>query len=837
MRSKIKKRVLALVMAAALMSSQFVGTSASKVYAEETEEMVTTDSVGDASEQASSEDENSEQISSAEQSSTEASQSEESSVESSETEESSSEEETTEEETMTEIEDYAVALALLAEDMNYKEVSIENGDFETKDTTNWKVELGTYDSLKKLIKAGVNVGMVQVGNETNNGIAGETNWENRCKLFNAGSKAVRDIDKDILVALHFTNPERSGNYASIAATLDKYEVDYDVFASSYYMFWHGTTTNLTSVLKNIADTYHKKVMVAETSYAYTMEDGDGHGNTIAKESDLVSGYPASVQGQANVVRDVMAAVANVGSAGIGTFYWEPAWTPVQVYDADADNAKDVLAENKELWEEKGSGWASSYAGEYDPKDAGNWYGGSAWDNQAMFDFEGHPLASINVFKYVGTGAKAPLAVDSADNVEITVNLGDTITIPEKVTVHYNDNTTSEETVTWDEEQVEALADATSGTYKVSGKLTILNKELTVTCTVEIKPQNFVENGSFEDPKSDAWIVTAAEGFANCTDYQKNASDALDGEYALHFWSASDIDFTLAQKITGLESGVYTLQASVQGGDAETQDMSIFAKVGKEDYSAKMEVTSWANWDTAEITGIKVNAEETVEIGAHVAACAGAWGTIDEFVLYRTGDLAEEETNEEQSTEGNRQESASSGEESSNDVETSTPVLTNIADINVPMAERVVENGELPYAEISFANEKALLKLEVMQKYYGRNLYLMAFLGNGVGYSISKEALGMADADLNLESRLEEVKDFAADFETFRLQPVKEIKLAYQIGLHINVGAEYAGKTAYVFSKNLVTGVYQLSKTMTVSEIGNVGFYTDEMTDVMVLIAK
>ena len=442
MRSKSKKRVLALVMAAALMSSQFVGTSISKVYAEETEEMVTTDSVGDASEQASSEDENSEQISSAEQSSTEASQSEKSSVESSETEESSSEEETTEEETMTEIEDYAVALALLAEDMNYKEVSIENGDFETKDTTNWKVELGTYDSLKKLIKAGVNVGMVQVGNETNNGIAGETNWENRCKLFNAGSKAVRDIDKDILVALHFTNPERSGNYASIAATLDKYEVDYDVFASSYYMFWHGTTTNLTSVLKNIADTYHKKVMVAETSYAYTMEDGDGHGNTIAKESDLVSGYPASVQGQANVVRDVMAAVANVGSAGIGTFYWEPAWTPVQVYDAEAENAKEVLAENKELWKEKGSGWASSYAGEYDPKDAGNWYGGSAWDNQAMFDFEGHPLTSINVFKYVGTGAKAPLAVDSADNVEITVNLGDTITIPEKVTVHYNDNTTS-----------------------------------------------------------------------------------------------------------------------------------------------------------------------------------------------------------------------------------------------------------------------------------------------------------------------------------------------------------------------------------------------------------
>ena len=135
------------------------------------------------------------------------------------------------------------------------------------------------------------------------------------------------------------------------------------------MFWHGTTSNLTSVLKNIADTYHKKVMVAETSYAYTMEDGDGHGNTIAKDSDLVSGYTASVQGQANVVRDVMAAVADVGSAGIGAFYWEPAWIPVQVYDADAENASEILKENKAIWEKYGSGWASSYAGEYDANDA------------------------------------------------------------------------------------------------------------------------------------------------------------------------------------------------------------------------------------------------------------------------------------------------------------------------------------------------------------------------------------------------------------------------------------------------------------------------------------
>jgi len=51
----------------------------------------------------------------------------------------------------------------------------------------------------------------------------------------------------------------------------------------------------------------------------------------------------------------------------------------------------------EIWEKYGSGWASSYAAAYDPNDAGKYYGGSAWDNQALFDHEGNPLSSIQMF--------------------------------------------------------------------------------------------------------------------------------------------------------------------------------------------------------------------------------------------------------------------------------------------------------------------------------------------------------------------------------------------------------------------------------------------------------
>jgi len=211
-------------------------------------------------------------------------------------------------------------------------------------------KLALYDytktSLQAILDAGVDIGMVQIGNENNNGISGETSWTNMCQLFRMGSKAVRDIsmanEKEILVAVHFTNPETSGRFMNYAKTLQDHQVDYDVFAGSYYPFWHGSLSNLTSVLRDVANTYDKKVMVAETSYAYTMEEGDGHGNTIKPGSTMAS-YPATIQGQANAVRDVIQAVVNVGEAGIGVFYWEPAWLPV--------GPAEQVESNQQIWEE------------------------------------------------------------------------------------------------------------------------------------------------------------------------------------------------------------------------------------------------------------------------------------------------------------------------------------------------------------------------------------------------------------------------------------------------------------------------------------------------------
>ena len=256
----------------------------------------------------------------------------------------------------------------------------------------------TKDCLERLVEAGVDVGMVQIGNETNGAMCGESSeklggWKRITDLMSSGSRAVREVCPNALVAVHFTNPEKVVNYESYSKNLEYYGVDYDVFASSYYPFWHGTLENLAEVLGKVATTYSKKVMIAETSYAYTVNDTDFYRNTIGDAGSRVENYPFTVQGQADLVRDVIATAAGIDNC-IGVFYWEGTWI---------SSGGKSYDENLALWQKYGSGWATSYAAEYDPNDAGKWYGGCAVDNQAFFDKSGKALESLKVFALVREG--------------------------------------------------------------------------------------------------------------------------------------------------------------------------------------------------------------------------------------------------------------------------------------------------------------------------------------------------------------------------------------------------------------------------------------------------
>ena len=61
---------------------------------------------------------------------------------------------------------------------------------------------------------------------------------------------------------------------------------------------HGATENLTSQLQTIAETYGKKEVVLETSYAYTNDDGDGFANSVSMETENVElRYEINQQGR------------------------------------------------------------------------------------------------------------------------------------------------------------------------------------------------------------------------------------------------------------------------------------------------------------------------------------------------------------------------------------------------------------------------------------------------------------------------------------------------------------------------------------------------------------
>ena len=499
-------------------------------------------------------------------------------------------------------------------------------DIETKTEAVYQY---TRDCLNMLKSAGVQVGMVQLGNETNGALCGEKTWFNIQFLMGAGSKAVREVFPKALVAVHFANPENADAYASYASKLDYYNLDYDVFASSYYPYWHGTLENLSAVLGGIHETYGKKVMVMETSYAYTDEDTDFSGNTIGAGGGVSKPCPYTVQGQANSVRNVVDTVAQT-PGGIGVCYWEGAWISV---------GQSSWEENSAKWEQFGSGWASSYAAAYDPDDAGKWYGGSAVDNQAFFDATGHPLESLKLFGLLRSGNEVEVKPDAIDDTELTVDLNGVIELPETVNAVMTDNSRQAVPVVWeiDEAQLQEMYSAGPAKYDISGKA----GDLDAHCYVSMVEFNFLQNPGFEDGAEAPWVVTDL-GSAEQLYVEDKSTDSLSGSWHYHFWSAApnSVKFTLEQPVEGLRSGSYKFAISIMGGDCGDTDIYAYVKLDGEIVGrAPMGISGYGNWDTGRVEGIEYTEGQALTVGIYVQ-CAGegngAWGKIDDAMLNSVG---------------------------------------------------------------------------------------------------------------------------------------------------------------------------------------------------------
>lgn len=244
----------------------------------------------------------------------------------------------------------------------------------------------TLESMQTFLDAGVNITMVQVGNELSNGLLwpeGKVpNYDNIATFVNAGIRAVRKADAAIPVMIHLDNGGNNALYREWFDNFTKRGEDFEIIGLSYYPFWHGSLQMLNDNMNDIAERYGKDLVIAEVSMGYTMEDyknyeklSDEERKGYATRPALVEKieYPMTKQGQYDFMEDFLNRISHIkGGKGKGFFYWEPAWIPVP-----------------------GSGWATPASLKYmnDPGPCGN-----EWANQALFDYDGNALPTLALIR-------------------------------------------------------------------------------------------------------------------------------------------------------------------------------------------------------------------------------------------------------------------------------------------------------------------------------------------------------------------------------------------------------------------------------------------------------
>ncbi|MFZ1517925.1 MAG: glycosyl hydrolase 53 family protein [Ignavibacteriaceae bacterium] len=241
----------------------------------------------------------------------------------------------------------------------------------------------TYSVMQALNNANVLPDMIQIGNEITVGflwpegrVGGTynttTQWQQFTTLLKTARNAIVDAVPGITIPI-MLHIDRGGDNAGSRWFFDKmnsYQVPYDYIGLSFYPWWHGTLTQLSQNLNDLATRYSKKIIVAETAYPWTLQPYDNNNNIVGNASQLHDGYPSTVDGQFNFLFDLIQIVKNVpNNKGKGIFYWAPEFISVQPI-------------------------------------------GSPWENLALFNFQGEVLTSISAFN----------DIDTSGAINVTFNL-------------------------------------------------------------------------------------------------------------------------------------------------------------------------------------------------------------------------------------------------------------------------------------------------------------------------------------------------------------------------------------------------------------------------------
>jgi arabinogalactan endo-1,4-beta-galactosidase len=241
----------------------------------------------------------------------------------------------------------------------------------------------TRHAVAAFARQGTPVDMVQVGNEVTSGMLFPTGqlyppapapqqFPQFATLLKAGIQGAHEgapRNHQPRIVIHIDRGGDNGGSRWFIDNILAQGVNFDVIGESYYPIWHGSLADLSANLNDLATRYNKDIVLAETAYPWTIEDGDGFANlwdgsgpagtTNVPLPDQAT-YPPTPTGQAaffEALRQILLAVPD--GRGLGFFDWEPEWTP-------------------------GVGWEPG--------------AGNPNDNLTMFDFTGRALPSLRAFR-------------------------------------------------------------------------------------------------------------------------------------------------------------------------------------------------------------------------------------------------------------------------------------------------------------------------------------------------------------------------------------------------------------------------------------------------------
>ena len=205
----------------------------------------------------------------------------------------------------------------------------------------------------------INPEIIQIGNETNDGFLWpegklSTNEAQYLELANTAIISVRNANNSTKIMLQ---------YAGISSSADWYfnkvkNLNYDYIGISYYPVYHGTSlADVKTKLTALSQNFNKKILIAETSYPFTLGYNDWTNNVVGQNNQLIAGYDASPAGQKSYILAIKSLVKSVPN-GAGFCYWGGEWIAF----------KGNQATN-----------------------------GSTWENQALWDFNNNALEGIQAF--------------------------------------------------------------------------------------------------------------------------------------------------------------------------------------------------------------------------------------------------------------------------------------------------------------------------------------------------------------------------------------------------------------------------------------------------------